>query len=266
MRRGVPFLVSLVVSVLVASAGIRPATASNPSGSGSRSPNAVLRPVTHRFPLRLLITGDSLPGYLGPALLYDLSRRGPTTGWTEVHDGTGLTRPDVLNWPSVAQRQVRQYHPDAVVVLMGGNDFQNMVVARGRVLVAGTDAWAREYQRRALACMRIWVQSSGAHRVYWLSLPPSRNPVWAYDDGRINAALQAAAKQVPGVEYVNVLGPITNHGHYTDTVLYAGHYLVIREPDGVHLNVTGSNIVADEVAPLIAREWHLSKAKPARKG
>ena len=43
----------------------------------------------------------------------------------------------------------RAADPDAVVVFIGGNDFQNMTLANGRVLIAGTAAWTTEYARRA---------------------------------------------------------------------------------------------------------------------
>lgn len=220
-------------------------------------PAGPLRAVTRRAPLRLLITGDSLPGYIGPELLSELARIGPVTGWTEVHDGTGLTRPDFVDWSVVAQQQVTRYHPDAVVVMLGGNDFQNMVVAHGRVLVAGTPAWTREYQRRAAICMRIWAQGGAGHRVYWLSMPPSRDASWAYDDARINLALGRAAATIRSAEYVNILGPITNRGQYADVVPVNGQPTLIREPDGVHLNISGSILVAHQMVPVIVREWHL---------
>lgn len=216
-----------------------------------------LHAVTRKSPLRLLITGDSLPGYLGPQLLSNLSHRGSIVGWTDVHDGTGLTRPDFVDWSVLARQQVGQYHPDAVVVLMGGNDFQNMVVRGNRVLYAGTPAWRQEYERRALVCMRIWAQNGSTHRVYWLSLPPARDAGWAFDDRQINIALQAAARKVPGARYENILGPITNHGAYTDVVTVGGQPTLIREPDGVHLNIAGSDVVAGELTPVIAREWKM---------
>jgi hypothetical protein len=220
---------------------------------------AALPSPTKRAPLRLLITGDSLPGYMGPQILSALAPSGRVRGWTDVHDGTGLTRPDYVDWSVVASQQVKQYHPQAIVVLMGGNDFQNMVMPDGKILYAGTPAWTQEYARRAAVCMRIWMQGGGAHRVYWLSMPPARDRQWAYDDGKIDMALRLAAKAVTGVEYVNILGPITDHGKYVDYVRENGVWTLIREPDGVHLNSAGSQIVADEVVPIIRSQWHLGR-------
>jgi len=211
--------------------------------------------ITKSHPFTVLITGDSLVGYIGPWILAEASAQGSAIGWTDSIEGTGLTTPDFFDWSLEASKQVRQYHPDGVVAMMGGNDFENMTLPNGAFFLAGTNRWRREYQRRAEFVMRNWIKG-GVRRVYWLSLPPAANPSWARDDYQINIALRHAAAQVPGVHYVNVLGPILNHGHYTDYVNVNGQPTLIREPDGVHLNNAGSEIVANEVVPILKRQWH----------
>ncbi|MCL4508735.1 MAG: DUF459 domain-containing protein [Chloroflexi bacterium] len=211
---------------------------------------------TKVHPLRLLVTGDSLTGYLGPELIDAAARVGPVLGFVDTHDGTGLTRPDFVDWSVVASEQGPKYHPDAVVVLIGGNDFQNMTLPGGKFFLAGTPAWTAEYARRVQVCMERWL-AGGARRVYWLSMPPARRPDWAHDDAQINVAIQMAAARVPGAEYVNILGPITNDGKYTDFIKKPnGQVLLIREQDGVHLNQAGSQIAADEVLKVLERQWH----------
>ncbi|MDQ2743726.1 MAG: DUF459 domain-containing protein, partial [Chloroflexota bacterium] len=196
---------------------VRPRLPEVPRSTSRRSAPTIrkLRIPTPARPLRLLVTGDSLTGYLGPELVDEAAAIGPVRGFVDTHDGTGLTRPDYVDWSLVAGQQVAADHPDAVVVLLGGNDFQNMAMPGGRVLVAGTPAWTREYARRAAVCMRIWAQA-GKARVYWLSVPPARDPGWAYDDTQIDVALRQAAGRVPGARYLDILGPVTNHGQYAD--------------------------------------------------
>jgi hypothetical protein len=221
--------------------------------------NRRLRRPTRANPLRLLVTGDSLTEYLGPQLVDDAARAGPIRGLTDTHYGTGLVRPDYVDWSVLAAQQVRADNPEAVVVMMGGNDDQNMTMPSGQILLAGSPAWTREYERRAAVCMRIWSRG-GRRRVYWLSVPPARSPGWASVDGQINLALQRAAAQVPGAEYLNILGPVTDHGRYADFVRNGqGLPVLVREPDGVHLNLAGSQIVAGEVLAVLMREWHLGR-------
>jgi uncharacterized protein len=223
----------------------------------------VPRRVTAADPLRLLVTGDSLTGYLGPELVNEVAAVAPVQGTVDTHNGTGLTTPAFVDWSVLARQQVATDHPDVVVVMLGGNDFENMTLPGGQFFQAGSSAWTQEYQRRAAICMQIWAQG-GRARVYWLSMPPSRNPQWALDDAQINIALARAATQVPGAEYLDVLGPVTDHGQYADFVKNAnGQTVLVREQDGVHLNIAGSTIVAKEVLPLIERDWGLGQPQAA---
>jgi uncharacterized protein len=225
--------------------------------------NAPPRPVTAADPLRLLVTGDSLTGYLGPELVNEAAAVAPVQGSVDTHNGTGLTTPAYVDWSVLARQQVAKDHPDVVVVMLGGNDFENMTLPGGQFFQAGSSAWTQEYQRRAAICMQVWAQGGHA-RVYWLSMPPSRNPQWALDDAQINIALARAAAQVPGAEYLDILGPVTDHGQYADFVKDAnGQTVLVREQDGVHLNIAGSTIVAQEVLPVIQREWGLRPAPAA---
>lgn len=224
-----------------------------------KQPPAALpvRRLMPRNPLRLLVTGDSLTEFFGPVLVNQASSSGPVRGSVDVHYGTGLARPDFVDWSVVARQQAATYHPEAVVVLMGGNDFQNMTLPNGQFFQAPTPAWTREYQRRAAICMRVWTRG-GARRVYWLSIPPARVPAWAYADSQINLALKRAAAQVPGTEYLDIQGPITNHGRYADFVADGhGQSVLVRTTDGVHITTAGATIIAREVMVVLRREWHL---------
>jgi hypothetical protein len=62
---------------------------------------------------------------------------------------------------------------------------------------------------------------------------------------------------VHGAEYLDILGPITDHGRYADYVYANGQPELVREADGVHVNLAGSAIVTHEVLRVLAREWHL---------
>lgn len=108
--------------------------------------------------------------------------------------------------------------------------------------------------------MRVWT-GRGQRVVYWLAMPPSRNPSWAYDDAQIDVALRQAAARVHGARYLDVLCPITDHGRYADYVYRHGQPLLVRESDGVHVNVAGSTIVADEVFAVLKHDWRLAGKK-----
>jgi hypothetical protein len=211
---------------------------------------------TRRNPLRLLVTGDSLTEFMGPDVVNAASSTGYIRGVVDTHYGTGLVRPDFVDWSLVARQQMAAYHSEAVVVMIGGNDFQNMQMPDGQILYTNTPEWTREYQRRAAVVMRAWI-AGGARRVYWLSFPPARSAIWSRNNAQINLALRRAAAQVPGAQYVDILGPVTDHGMYADAVLVRGQQVLVREPDGIHFNAAGSSIVAGEILDFLQRGWHL---------
>lgn len=256
---GAPLLAAAPSPTPTARAGSgQPAAAPSPTPVPPHA-MALRRPTAHK-PLRLLVTGDSLTEYLGPDLINIATAAGPVRGWTDTHYGTGLVRPDFVDWSVVARQQEQEYNPDAVAVMIGGNDFQNMSMPNGSILYASSPAWTREYERRAAVCMRIWARQ-GTRRVYWLSMPPARSDAWTHNNNQINLALQGAARQVPGVKYLNINGPITDHGRYSDYVYRNGAPVLVRTPDGIHLTDTGAQIVAGEVLNVIEHDWHLHHSR-----
>ncbi len=251
------------VTTVVATATPVPVATATPTPRPSPSPTATPLPVhalSADHPLRLLVTGDSLTGYLGPELVDRVAALAPVVGFVDTHNGTGLTRPDYVDWSVVAQHQVDADNPDAVVIMIGGNDFQNMALGNGQVLTAGTPEWTAEYQRRAEVLLRIWTRN-GTKRVYWLSIPPARNAFWASIDALINQAVTRATAAIPGATFINILNLVTVDGKYADFVPGSnGSPLLIREPDGVHLNPDGSAIVADRMLSILETEWHFGPA------
>jgi lysophospholipase L1-like esterase len=219
-------------------------------------PAVVFRKLTAAHPLRLLITGDSQTEFVGPDLVDQLSKTGVVNASVDIHYGTGLARPDFVDWSVVARQQLASVRPEALVIFMGGNDNQGMTLGDGTVLPAGTPGWVKEYERRAEICMRIWTQNA-KRRVYWLSVPPTRDAGWAHDNFLMDTALRQAAARVPGAKYLDILGPITDHGRYTDYVTVNGQPVLVRTTDGFHLTQDGSSIVADEVFRTIKHEWRI---------
>lgn len=234
---------------LLTSAKHRPATAP--------APPAVLRRPTPAEPLRLVVTGDSMVEFLGPALLRRGAAIGPMQGDTVVHYGTGLVRPDFFDWSVAAQRLVRERAPEAVVVMMGGNDGQGIRLADGTVLRDGTARWGREYQRRAQVVMRTLTR--GAERVYWLGMPVARSPRLARDYAVLNAAVQRAAGSVPGVRFVDLAARLSVHGRYQDYLRTEdGRIVLARAHDGIHLSRDGAAIAARLALEAVDADWHLS--------
>jgi hypothetical protein len=239
---------------------VLPTVSPSPGSSGSPGPSASASPAVAAFrdaspsePLTLFVTGDSMIEFMGPRLIKAGEETHALTGGSEVKYGTGLVRDDVLAWPVQARAQMAARHPEAVIVMMGGNDGQGFTLKGGRVLREGTPEWKAEYLRRAVITMRTFGEDGKRH-VYWVGMPIAKSDrlTGIYRD--IDAALAAAAAQVPGVTYVDIWNDFAVNGHYAD---FVGGELV-RARDGIHLNREGSTKLMHKLFAILDKDWKLT--------
>lgn len=203
-------------------------------------------------PLQLLVTGDSLSDYVGDQVANLAAPAGLVTVTTQYRNGTGLTNPDFFDWSVEARRQVRELHPDAVVVVMGGNDGWNLEVG-GRAYGANSDEWQAEYRRRVAAVMRIYSQG-GTRPVYWSTPPVPQDPKWAKIFARQAEAAAAAARTVPGARWVDLATTSAVDGRYSRYLTWHGHRVDARQPDGIHWSYDGAVIPADAILHALAAD------------
>ncbi len=238
-----------------------PVTGGKPSAGPTSPPKPVLpalRVPTKQDPLKLLIAGDSMTEFLGPALVNQGSAAGKLAGNTVTKYGTGLVRPDFFDWSIYAKQLVEQQKPDAVVVMLGGNDGQGITLANGAVLPDGSDAWAKEYRRRVEVVMRIFA-GDGKRRVYWVPMPVPRSPKLAVDYHLMDLAVADAAATVPGVTDVNIVPRLSNNGQYADYLPGSnGQPILARARDGIHLSSDGASLAASLVLGALNKDWHLT--------
>jgi len=203
----------------------------------------------------LLVTGDSLPMPLDSILARRLTSKGVKTT-RDPHVGTGISKSELLDWGKLAVRQAKS-KPDAVVVFIGANEGFDMHTAAGkRVVCCGID-WAVEYATRTRAIMSVY-RRDGAARVYWLTVPTPRDRARAEVERLVNQSLTVAA--APYRAQVRVLDtvPILTPGDRFRTAMTVGdRERVVRAPDGIHLNDTGSGVAADLVVEALHKDFVL---------
>lgn len=200
-------------------------------------------------PLRVLVAGDSLMGWIGPALTDELGVR-PATIIEDWQVSTGLARPDVLNWPAQLAQDMAAHDPEVVIVGFGGNDAQDMATADG-VVRLGTPAWAEEYQRRVVQVLDA-VEAPG-RTVYWIGLPLTTASNIERAAPVMTDAVQTELEIRPWASFVDARTALSPDGEY---VTYlpdgSGRPVKVREDDGVHPNPAGARrIVATMVDDLI---------------
>jgi len=234
-------------------AAARPSTAPPVTAPDGLAPLAVPTPAA---PLHVLVVGDSLGIDFGQPLVNDLAATDVVSAVLDGHIDTGLARPDYFDWPSELQRDLTQYQPQAVVVLIGANDPQSFDVGT-TALQYGTAAWNAAYAGRVGAFMAE-ASGSGA-RVLWVGLPPMADPGLNAEMQALNAVAESQAALHRGVSYFAswpvLSGPQGNFATFLPNS--AGTEVQVREPDGTHIAPAGAQRLSQAVMAFMGREWGL---------
>jgi uncharacterized protein len=230
-------------SDLLAGTAPAPVDPSEPSEPSVARP----RPVSAEDPLRVLLIGDSLIGAVGDGFGRLMDARDDVSWGSDVRVATGLARPDVLDWPAHLAEQLGARDPDVVVLMIGGNDDQSLLVPGGDPVHYGRDGWEQEYEARAARVMDI--AGGDGRTVVWVTLPAMR-------PGRLDAARQltnaAVERAAVGRDVVVVdAGQLVSPGGYAARV----DGVQVRADDGVHLTHAGGDRVAPAIAAAIRERW-----------
>jgi uncharacterized protein len=202
-------------------------------------------------PVEVFVTGDSQAEFIGQLLtdelpddLFDVE--------IAARNSTGLTNPEFFNWELNAQQEIAARAPDAVVMVIGGNDGFNVLV--GDQLYGWRDPeWETEYARRAAVVMRE-LGSNGERPVYWLPPPTARDGEQNAIYQTQNRAVDAAAAAVPGARYVDIFNTI-NDGEYSDELTIDGDRVLARQSDGIHFTREGAVLPVRLILRAMARDF-----------
>jgi lysophospholipase L1-like esterase len=219
------------------------------------SPSQIGAAPPARRPLhKLLVTGDSMSQPLDLDLARTLAPRNVKV-LRDPHIGTGISTTVLVDWGKLSVHQVRQDHPDAVVVFIGANDGYSMRGPTGKQVACCSAQWAAIYASRIREMMNTYRQA-GAGRVYWLTLPTPREAARAAIARVVNAAISVAAEpwrtQVRVIDTVPVFTP---GGHYRDAMSVGGKPTIVRQSDGIHLNDAGSQLAAQIVLAAFRQDF-----------
>jgi hypothetical protein len=121
---------------------------------------------------RFIVVGDGLARGLGAGLerLTDLDPRFEVVN--RFNEASGVTRPEVYNWPEAIPKILKSSKFDAVVLLMGVNDLHPVKAGEVRYELA-TPEWSAAYKANVDKILSS-ITLNGA-RAYWVTLPPMQN-------------------------------------------------------------------------------------------
>lgn len=219
------------------------------------------RYITLDEPLRVLLAGDSMMRELADAI-NDEAPTDLTNTRTEYRISSGLARPDFFDWPSQLARLMQSYRPEAVVVVFGTNDHQD-IEAEGRVLRWDSEGWAVEYGRRVGLVMDLLGRPGVT--VTWVGLPAMRQPGMSAAMDRLSDIYRQQAAGRPWVHVIDT-GAVVEapDGSYATELANGNGKLTVRQPDGVHFSLAGADRAAGMLWSDVAQRWDLAGAAEAR--
>lgn len=237
-----------------------PQDASAPATSGS--PASSMDPVGSSVfaqPKTVVLMGDSVMG----EIFFSFKRwSSHNTAWKTIDghkDSSGLCNTEYYDWPKVAAQLVADYKPQIVVLALGPNDAQDIVLEHHWVHF-GTDAWKVEYAARTKRILEV-VSSQGA-QVYWPVLPVMRESAFEKKMAVIRAVQAEVLATMPHVKVVDTSASFRDaNGRYEQKGEARGRMRDLRAKDGIHLAPAGADIVVEGIAGAISPEVAAVPAK-----
>jgi len=213
-------------------------------------------------PAELYVAGDSDAGTFGPYLQKLMKQTGMVTTTLDYKVSSGLSRPDFFDWPSHFAQEIPAVNPDIVVVTFGGNDAQGLRNKDGTWAVdhspgSGSDDadWRAEYAKRVGAAMDYL---GGDNRtLIWVGIPNDNNPDVTARLQVQNEVVMAEAAKRPKVVFIDTWKRFSGlSGGFAEAVQDPrdNQFKDVRAKDGFHLNETGAEILALDIAEAVRTE------------
>jgi hypothetical protein len=211
---------------------------------------------------RVLIVGAStIQFHLGVELERVLRARYPALVVQRLGKlSTGLTRPDVFDWPARLRGLVAEGRPDLVIANFGGNDAQAMVLEGGEVAHYGSPPWEAAYRARVQEI--VGIGRGGGARVLMLGMSATRDPVLSKRMEHVNAITEEASRAAGG-QYLSIWDLGTDAaGHFQDVFIVDGVPTRARLADGKHFSRAGAAHVSRQVCDRLAARYKFVSAAP----
>ena len=227
------------------------ATTAPPLAGPPAARDSSVRPITEDDPLKLWVGGDSLSlsltvgfGRVTSPTLVDFTR--------DTQLSSGLTRKDFLDWPQRLARLLTEDRPDVLVIMFGGNDYQD-VIFNGQLLERPSRPWLDFYRTRVAEAMDLLNQPG--LQVIWVGQPVMRSDFFSAGMAHLNEIYRSEAATRTSISYFDTWNLFTDpQGNYTDTI----DGTLMRENDGIHLTTAGGIRLAQAIWNQAAPRWGLT--------
>ena len=199
----------------------------------------------------VLVVGDSFAVGIGMTMAESLRGAKEIRLEQKGKTSSGLDNVKFHNWEKTLEGLLASTRPDALVVMIGGNDAQNG---------PGTETWAASYRQKSEDFLGIAAKRNVP--VYWVSLPPMREDGLNTRVKTTNAAMRAACESNPNCRFIDAWDLFSDDkGGFAAEKNLGGKTVKLRGKDGVHFTMAGYRLLSDRILDGFAPGLQTSQKK-----
>ncbi|HOD15615.1 MAG TPA: DUF459 domain-containing protein [Spirochaetota bacterium] len=213
-------------------------------------------------PIRFLLVGDSLmQGYFGFMLEKRLRETPGVRAARIAVKSTGLSEFIRYDWHGRTLLYIRQYRPDVLVLLFGGNDCYALRRENGTLIMFTSDEWRNEYAARLDGYLDAIAPL--VKRVYLVGPPSTDHPYFRERYPVLNDLFRERCRKHRGVRYVPAWEMTSERGTFVavmkDSRGIAGR---VKYPDDpIHHTPFGGQVLAERFLDYISDEFRAASAR-----
>ena len=211
---------------------------------------------------KFLFIGDSVMFDLGTQLQYTLKEKYNIADTkNEYKASSGLNRIDYYDWYARTSQIIKDYRPDVVIVLFGGNDTQDIIDSQGKYRAIMTPEWQKAYQERVDKYAKL-LGSSSVRKVYWVGQSISNKSQYIQQFPVMNDIYKSASKSSPKIQFISTWDTFAEAGKFVPVVAdKSGKRGYVKVNDGVHFTSHGAQIISDVIVDKMAKDKILKAPK-----
>lgn len=191
---------------------------------------------------KILVVGDFMASALGDGLTTAFETSADIEVIAKANGSSGLVRDDYYDWAAQLPILIDENKPSVVVVMIGANDRQQLIVNGSREKFQ-SEQWHSEYEKRVLRLAKIVTDRKLP--LLWVGLTPFSSPSMSADAVILNGAYRNQAQKAGG-EFVDIWeGFVDENGKFITTGSDVnGQSARLRGSDGLSLTKAGRRKIA----------------------
>lgn len=211
---------------------------------------------------KFLFIGDSVMFDLGTELQYTLKEKYNIADTKiDYKVSSGLNRIDYYDWYARTSEIIKDYRPDVVIVLFGGNDTQDITDSQGKYRAILTPEWQQAYRERVEKYAKL-LDSSSVRKVYWVGQSISNKSSYIKAFPIMNDIYKTASKSSSKIEFISTWDTFAEAGKFVPVVAdKSGKRGYVKIYDGVHFTPHGAGIISDLILDQMAKDKILKAPK-----